>query len=250
MKKIFTFLFVIMCSVSVKGQALGDYMEIDGVPGFVFYVDESGEHGLMMSMFPITANWEKIQTKNLIKEGILTEEHIKKLSFPKNKIKTPKKKLKEYYSDLSKILGDEGEENRRIIEEYCNNNNLPLDVFEGQSFAASLGEGWFIPGNKEIEIFASFFAGGLGEGHLIDNNMRSNELTNTPIAKFTLDWIVRSQGLLSSSIKSDIGFQCLVINHKSKIKAKYFLEIYDITTKGVPILKACPYIRTCAVHKF
>ena len=85
MRKIFIILCIVMCSVCVKGQKLGDYMEIDGVPGFVFYLDETGEHGLVMSMWPIMAGWEKIQTKSLRKEGILTEEHMKKLSFPKEK---------------------------------------------------------------------------------------------------------------------------------------------------------------------
>ena len=119
MRKIFIILCIVMCSVCVKGQKLGDYMEIDGVPGFVFYLDETGEHGLVMSMWPIMAGWEKIQTKSLRKEGILTEEHMKKLSFPKEKkIKISNKEMKKYYSDLSKLLGDDGEENRKIIEEY------------------------------------------------------------------------------------------------------------------------------------
>lgn len=259
MRKFFIILCVVMCSVCVKGQKLGDYMEIDGVPGFVFYLDETGEHGLVMSMWPIMAGWEKIQTKSLRKEGILTEEHMKKLSLPKEKkIKISNKEMKKYYSDLSKLLGDDGEENRKIIEEYCNNNNLPLSIFKGQAFAASLGEGWFIPGDNEVTKFSIFLAGGVGENFLITyknlNNIVKGQFNN-PIAQCIIRWILpNSTGLLSSTIKHDTGFRILSAVTKGSILkkegVKIYLEIYDSTTNGTPILDAHPLVRTCAVHKF
>lgn len=54
------------CAFLTKAQGLGDYMEIDGVPGFVFYVDETGEHGLVMSFPGISKKTqEKVQKKML-----------------------------------------------------------------------------------------------------------------------------------------------------------------------------------------
>lgn len=260
MRKFFIILCVVMCSVCVKGQKLGDYMEIDGVPGFVFYLDETGEHGLVMSMWPIMAGWEKIQTKSLRKEGILTEEHMKKLSLPKEKkIKISNKEMKKYYSDLSKLLGDDGEENRKIIEEYCNNNNLPLSIFKGQAFAASLGEGWFIPGDNEVTKFAEFLLGGVGEKFLSTTEKIFTTLNvqyNNPLAKCTIGWMITGsqKGLLSSTIKHDTGFRILSAVTKGSILkkegVKIYLEIYDSTTNGTPILDAHPLVRTCAVHKF
>lgn len=44
---------VLILAVSIGTSAqrsLGDYVEIDGVPAFVFSLDETGEHGLAMSI--------------------------------------------------------------------------------------------------------------------------------------------------------------------------------------------------------
>lgn len=258
MRKIFIILCTVMCSVCVNGQKLGDYMEIDGVPGFVFYLDETGEHGLVMSMWPIMVGWEKTQTKSLRKEGIITEEHMKKLSFSKeemkkmSKNKSSHKEMKKYYSELSKLLGDDGEENRKIIQEYCNNNNLPLSIFKGQAFAASLGEGWFIPGDNEVTKFSIFLAGGVGENFLIPYKNLNTILKgqfNNPIAQCIIRWILpNSTGLLSSTIKHDTGFRILSSAQKG-FKGIYF-KIYDCTKNGTPITIAQPQVRTCAVHKF
>ena len=45
------FMFVLMLTISIGTFAqkkLGDYIEFEGVPAFVFYLDQSGEHGLAM----------------------------------------------------------------------------------------------------------------------------------------------------------------------------------------------------------
>ena len=48
--KLFLLAVVAICfCINVNAVELGDYMEIDGVPSIVIYVDATGEHGLVMS---------------------------------------------------------------------------------------------------------------------------------------------------------------------------------------------------------
>lgn len=247
-----------VCATLTKAQDLGDYMEIDGVPGFVFYLDETGEHGLVMSMFPYNESWMKFQTKKLRNEDLITEAHIHKLSIIKESStksvkKACSKKMMQYYMDLKELLGDEGEENRTIINKYCKEKKLPLSTFIGQDFAESLGDGWFIPGDKELELFAIFLWGGLGEKFMTNNNMIAQERSNNPVVQFIMNMIINCHGLLSSTIKHNSGFRVLTIESKGKIGyVKFYGKICDVTSDNPPrpILEANPYTRICAVHKF
>lgn len=131
---------------------------------------------------------------------------------------------------------------------------LPFAITENAArhFFASLGEGWFIPGDNEVTKFSIFLAGGVGENFLITyknlNNIVKGQFNN-PIAQCIIRWILpNSTGLLSSTIKHDTGFRILSSIQKG-FKGIYF-KIYDSTTNGTPITIAQPQVRTCAVHKF
>lgn len=263
MKKVMFCLCAFMCSVFVKAQGLGDYMEIDGVPGFVFYLDETGEHGLVMS-FPAIS--EK-KAKKWIKKGLLTEDNAKLLCPSYNnsgkniKIEVTSKEMKSYRKDLVPLLGNDGEQNRDIILDYCNKKNIPLELFIGQAFAKHLGTGWYIPGVNEIKLFAEFYAGGVGKDHYLGNNTyyntRPKEVSNDPvIQKLLKEFASLTSGLCSSTMKDiDYGFQALKhCNDAGKMgsfKIKHWFEIrekirYNNSYCSVESLK----LDICAVHKF
>ncbi len=252
MKKSVLLLCALMCTVLVRAQGLGDYMEIDGVPGFVFYLDESGEHGLVMS-FPMMS---QKKANKYVKKGLMTSEKAQRLcmSDKTKKIKVKSKDMAAYRKDLSALLGDEGKRNRTIIEDYCKEKNLDLAIFKGQDFAANLGDGWYIPGDKELTLFANFYSGGLGKDNYITNgklNSRPKEVSNDPLVQNEL-FLITFYGLTSSTLKK-WGFRAMLHMDdagkiKMSLKIKHWLEIFDtINNKSVETASGA---LTCAVHEF
>lgn len=256
MKRILLVFCTMMCTVLVHAQQLGDYMEIGGVPGFIFYLDESGEHGLVMSFYKM----DEKDAKKLAKKNNLAEEKVLRLAPPeKEKIKVKSKEMDAYREDLANILTDDGKYNRTAIADYCNKNNLDLSIFKGQDFAAFLGDGWFIPGDNELEKFARFYVGGLGESHPFSAKevlSRSKEVTPDPLVQ---DIVMRMafNGIRSSSLKDPKwGFRALIRYIQPGLKMKEHLEIVDKikTTKftygSIETAKLINGIKTCAVHEF
>lgn len=63
---------MLIASISSFSQKLGDYMEIGGVQAFVFYLDETGQHGLAMSMPALSPKQLKGIDK-YVKKSLMTE---------------------------------------------------------------------------------------------------------------------------------------------------------------------------------
>ena len=111
MKKLVSLLFVFLFSQFSFAQALGDFMILDGVPCFVFYVDESGEHGMVMSFSAISAKKakkvQKYMEKNLAKDSRLQSDGDA-VTWDSNKLIIPeesKEKLskKEWKQELGQV---------------------------------------------------------------------------------------------------------------------------------------------------
>lgn len=253
------------CAFLTKAQGLGDYMEIDGVPGFVFYVDETGEHGLEMSALGQTPKMAKKIAKyaqKLGKKNGMSKEQAALFLSPKLVIPAPTQKIsskekKQHYSELVKILGEEGEQNTLLIAEYCKEKGISLqDYFPRINWATQLGEGWFIPGDKELTLFAEFYAGGLGKenklGTIFFRN-RGKELSNDPFVQTVMLQAVLL-GISSSTMKDEkYGFRALFMNPGLKA----FLKIDDrVNVKHGPIITKAPvdqaksYLGIAAIHKF
>ena len=66
-----------------------------------------------------------------------------------------------------------GAQDQQMIIDYCEENGVSLPVyFSSIDWALKLGDGWFIPGNYELELFASSISSGLG--------VRMSEKERTP----------------------------------------------------------------------
>ena len=69
--KLFLLAVIAVCfCTNVNAVELGDYMEIDGIPSIVIYVDDSGEHGLVMSATAYDSKEAKAIKKYLDKTAV------------------------------------------------------------------------------------------------------------------------------------------------------------------------------------
>ena len=217
MRKIICIITLLVTVVvgAVAQRNLGDYVEFDGVPAFVFYLDQSGEHGLAMS---IPAFEEKGLKKvdKLTKKGLLTEEQAEKLKANPlgafNRKGSGIKKSEELFAGLLDRLTDNGQNNQEQIVKYCEEKGFSLrEVFPMQYWVKNLGEGWFIPGDQELTAFADFYFGGLGKKHSLGikfqyhaKDLSSNELIQESLSRMVF------YGLYSSSCHhADAGFRKL-----------------------------------------
>jgi hypothetical protein len=112
-----------------------------------------------------------------------------------------------------------------------------------QYWANNLGDGWFIPGDKELTEFANFYFGGLGRSHSLNfkfqnhgKDLCSNELIQKALSKMVFF------GLFSSSCHyADAGFRKLRCE-LWPAKGKTWLELFDKHSGNDPLV--------CAVHEF
>lgn len=131
MKKFFSLVaFALLFAISANAQyKLGDYYEKDGVKGIVVRVDNSGSHGLIMSLDYCAKKW-------------LDE-------------KDEKFNTNAYHED-------DGEKNMAIIEQYIKENGKSWDMFPFFSWCRSLGAGWYAPAADELRDILNAINGGAG----------------------------------------------------------------------------------------
>lgn len=190
---------------------VGDYVEKDGIPCVVAYVDSTRMHGLLLSVRAIVVGEEKTKvgwhtwdTDTFIKiehesaDKMLNTQYDKKrkyytkngtdqdlsridsvyalrkqilplfINMPKvvNTKASSKIKSGEYKKILNELLttnSGDGAKNTANVINYCTINGLSLqDYFPAYYWTTQLGEGWFIPGNDELELMVRSF--GIYEG--------------------------------------------------------------------------------------
>lgn len=249
---IFT-LMLITCIGAFAQKKLGDYIEINSVPAFVFYLDQSGEHGLAMSA-PALSPKQLKKADKYIQRGVLTKELADRLIFNNGtldlenykKADMLKRKSKEaLFTDLISHLSGDGKQNAIAINEYCKNRNLSLkDNFPWEYWAQQLGDSWYIPGDNELTMFAEFYAGGLN---------KKNKYSLAQYKKLSEDERVRDMlmhitfiGLMSSTAKfPEYGFRTLH-SISTKLSSPWF-ELLDNLNGATK--ETCGVV-TCAVHEF
>lgn len=247
---------MLMICVSTFAQQLGDYIEIGGVPAFVFYLDETGQHGLAMSMPALSPKQLKGIDK-YVKKELMTETQAEyfrngNMSLDLDTYKKAgllKKRTKEtLFGDLIPSLSGDGKNNASAIASYCQKNSLSMrDNFPWEYWASQLGDGWYIPGDNELEKFAVFFCGGLNKSNGIGSVKWASQykhLSNDKRVQYALGYIGMI-GLMSSTAKhADSGFRTL---HKVSTTNKSWYELLDAL---IGKDKEMVGVKTCAVHDF
>jgi hypothetical protein len=162
------FLVVMVCTLSctfAHAYKLGEHVRVDNIPSIVIYVDSTGEHGLFMSA---TACHDKKEVQKVfelekeifdndsaafVQQGF-EDAYLSMPSFDYIKYNNTKMKRQKKLVLLRNKTTPYGKENSRIIAEFCKENNVDInEYFPEQVWASQLGEGWFIPGNAELELF-------------------------------------------------------------------------------------------------
>lgn len=248
-----------MMEAEVPGEHyIGEYMEIGGVPGFVYYLSENKQHGLVMSCAAFTEKGLK-KTDELVKEGTLTQEQVNKLSenyYGKEGI--AKIKYKEVYGPLVGKLSKNGKENIKIIEDFCAEKGYSLaQYFPMQYWAKQLGDGWYIPGFDDLMQFINLYTGGR-TNKITGFSKRAKDLSQDPrVQAFISD--VAENGAYCSFIsvqnkhgfdrmlrmkaqKPTAGFGLIGLAAGAAIKDKEWLDIYTNTGLGSP--------KVVAIHEF
>lgn len=140
-------LFILLSIWSISAYAqfnnvqVGDIIDINGIKGLVYQVDETGCHGTAMSLQCLRGvNDSWCNDRKLVKE-------------------------------LPAIINQtDGKANTDIIVNYAKENNA-LDKFPIFKWCTNMGEGWYIPSLKELEAFVNYW---LGNEQTIDWDMEED----------------------------------------------------------------------------
>ena len=133
MKKLFLLLLCVCCLTAhaqFSNISKGDIIDINGVKGIVYQVDESGSHGHVMSITGLRGMddaWCK-NKKICVDMPLMTDE-------------------------------TNGKANTQKVLDFVAEKNLSLSDFPAFEWCKKLGEGWYIPSQKELENFINFWLG-------------------------------------------------------------------------------------------
>lgn len=107
---------------------VGQYYNHQGVEGIVCRVDESGEHGLVMSLDEVMVEWSTFRKKALVEVGAAHR--------------------------------TDGEENMRAVERYITDRGGSWEQFPAFKWCRDKGEGWYLPSIDELLTIGNNYNGG------------------------------------------------------------------------------------------
>lgn len=131
MKQVLILIVVLLGFTVANAQyKVGDIYNQDGLKGLVVKVDESGQHGLIMSLDKFTGKWSS----------------DKKAKFETNA----------FYED-------DGEKNMKAVESYLAETGNTWDLFPYYEWCRNKGEGWYAPAIDEMKAIIATINGSVGK---------------------------------------------------------------------------------------
>ena len=129
--KLFTFMVCLLFAAPIMAQQkLGDIVDFGGVKGMVFKVDNSGEHGLVMTIDKCKESWLKDKDAKF---------------------------------ETGAFYEDDGEKNLAAIAKYIEEQNQQWEDFPYFNWCRSLGDGWYAPATDELKDILKAINGGEGK---------------------------------------------------------------------------------------
>ena len=196
----------------------GEMIKVGDVPGFVFYVDETGEHGLAMSMpagHPECWGYEPPKGKKDLEafRAAHPELYVSISALADAKLLS-KKTRPGLYAELVPRLGADGQSNQENIKAYCLEKGYDFALnFPWEYWAENLGEGWFSPGENELELFAKFYCGGTGKKNHVSpfkwDKLYKERSGGEPAVEKALRSIAFGSLISSSATDPEQGFTAL-----------------------------------------
>lgn len=119
-------LATVICSAQIRR---GDVLQINGVKGIVFNINEDGTHGRIMSVKAFRGKQNLYCAKSSCLKGVLMLDE------------------------------DDGKSNTSEIFSYATSNNVPLTDYPVFNWCRSLGDGWYIPSINQIKDFINYWLG-------------------------------------------------------------------------------------------
>lgn len=113
----------------LQGVKTGDVLELRGVRGIVFEVNDKGTHGKMMSVDGFRGAKDLYCSK---------ASHLKKIDMQSE---------------------TDGNANTKALFDYASANGISLSEFPVYQWCKSLGEGWYIPSVGELKLFINYWLG-------------------------------------------------------------------------------------------
>lgn len=128
------FMIALLVSLSSYSQQIqnvkkGDIIDINGVKGIVFHVDETGEHGTLMSVKAFRSNKHLYCLKSSLLKGI----------------------------DLTS--DKDGKANTNHLFNAANARKNSLANYPVFQWCNSLGKGWYIPAVEQLRTFVNYWLG-------------------------------------------------------------------------------------------
>ena len=122
-------LIPLICNAQVKDVRKGDILQVNGVKGIVFNVNEDGTHGQMMSVKAFRGKKDLFCTKS------------------------------SYLKGVSMLDENNGKANTNELITYATSHGIPLSNYPVYNWCKSLGNGWYIPSINQIKIFVNYWLG-------------------------------------------------------------------------------------------
>ena len=248
MKKIMMTLVALIAStlmVNAQTYKVGDLYDVNGLKGIVVKVDDSGQHGLLMSLDDSPADWCYVNKKK-------------------------DKAHESVYTDTEAFDENDGQKNMDAREKYINETGITWDYFPLMKWARELGDGWYIPAKNELLDLVKAINGGETQDteKLKELNERIKEIRGK-IKKDTYQgFTTRIGGLLAVTVFNMMyssteveGGNVNIIYFKEKAGSRAKALVNGKNREGsfefAPTVKTYPYsarktspIASRAVHKF
>lgn len=133
MRQIITILIAcftsLICSAQVKNVKKGDVLQVNGVKGIVFNVNEDGTHGQMMSVKAFRGK----QNLYCVKSA--------------------------YLKVISMLDENDGKANTDELFAYASAKGISLTNYPVYNWCKSLGDGWYIPSINQLKAFVNYWLG-------------------------------------------------------------------------------------------
>ncbi len=171
-------LIFVVSSVNAQKYRVGGSYVKDGIPCTIIDMDADGKKGLIMTMVPkmdkemekaIKAGetkWFYIPKKEKGAVKKLRAEYVKEFY---NQYKCDKFEVRTSgFTTPDRITTSlSGKENMKNVIEFCNAKEISMETyFPLFAWAQSLGEGWYIPGIDELQLYVKLFCyDGIGGKH-------------------------------------------------------------------------------------
>lgn len=127
------------------GIKRGDILNINGVKGIAFWVNEDGTHGTIMSVKAFRGAQNLYCTKGSIIKGINMNDT------------------------------QDGKKNTFAVYDFSKNYNAPMSLFPVFEWCQKLGEGWYIPSVEQLKQFVNYWLGNYIEEENWDDESEVDE---------------------------------------------------------------------------